>query len=362
MRRIETASTPSSSAIRRAVATPYETHGPAVLAEGLVKRFGGTEALAGIDLEIAPGEARGLLGHNGAGKTTAVRILATLLTLDAGRALVAGRDVVREAAAVRDAIAFAGQQATLDERLTGRENLVLLARLQRMDKRAAHARSAELLERLALAEAADRLVSTYSGGMRRRLDLAACLLVARPVVFLDEPTTGLDPVSRAEVWAAVRELADDGAAVLLTTQYLEEADRLCDAISVLSAGRVVAEGTPAELKDRVGGRRVEAVVSRPDDIEPAAVALRDAGLRSVSVDARARRVSAAAPAGAEDLARALDALAREAIEVDEADLHRPTLDDAFFALAGIAGPAEAEADADADAEAQADDELMEARR
>src|SRR3954452_16705979 len=189
--------------------TAYETHGPAVLAEGLVKRFGGTEALAGIDLEMAPGEARGLLGHNGAGKTTAVRILATLLTLDAGRAMVAGRDVVREAAAVRDAIAFAGQQATLDERLTGRENLVLLARLQRMDKRTARARSAELLERLALSEAADRLVSTYSGGMRRRLDLAACLLVARPVVFLDEPTTGLDPVSRAEVWAAVRELADD---------------------------------------------------------------------------------------------------------------------------------------------------------
>src|SRR4051794_4918365 len=153
MRRIETASTPSSSAIRRAVATPYETHGPAVLAEGLVKRFGPTEALAGIDLEIAAAEARGLLGHNGAGKTTAVRILATLLTLDGGRALVAGRDVVREAAAVRDAIAFAGQQATLDERLTGRENLVLLARLQRMDKRAAHARSAELLERLALSAA-----------------------------------------------------------------------------------------------------------------------------------------------------------------------------------------------------------------
>jgi ABC-2 type transport system ATP-binding protein len=331
--------------------TPYEGTAPAVLAEGLVKRFGGSEALAGIDLEIAPGEARGLLGHNGAGKTTAVRILATLLGPDGGRALVGGHDVVREAAAVRERIAFAGQQATLDERLTGRENLVLLARLQRLDTRTARARSAALLERFELADAADRLVSTYSGGMRRRLDLAACLLVPRPVVFLDEPTTGLDPVSRAEVWSAVRGLVDDGAAVLLTTQYLEEADRLCDAICVLSAGRVVAEGTPAELKDRVGGRRVQAVVARPDDLEPAAAALRDAGLPAVSVDARARRVSAAAPAGADDLARSLDALAREAIEVDEAVLHRPTLDDAFFALAGVAGPTAAD-----------DDELMEARR
>jgi ABC-2 type transport system ATP-binding protein len=171
-------------------------------------------------------------------------------------------------------------------------------------------------------------------------------------VFLDEPTTGLDPVSRAEVWRAVRGLADDGAAVLLTTQYLEEADRLCDAISVLSAGRVVAEGTPAELKDRVGGRRVQAVVARPDDLDAAAGVLRDAGLQGVSVDPRTRRISAAALDGADDLARTLDALAGEAIEVDEADLHRPTLDDAFFALAGIDGSTSADED----------DELMEARR
>jgi ABC-2 type transport system ATP-binding protein len=328
--------------------TPYESTSPAILAEGLTRSFGETTALAGIDLEVAPGEARGLLGHNGAGKTTAVRILATLLMPDGGRALVGGHDVVREAAAVREQIAFAGQQATLDERLTGRENLVLLARLQRLPTRAARDRSDALLERFDLTGAADRLAGTYSGGMRRRLDLAACLLVPRPIVFLDEPTTGLDPVSRAGVYDAVRELADEGAAILLTTQYLEEADRLSDTITVLADGRVVAEGTPAQLKDRVGGRRVQAVVARPEDLGDAKAALRDAGLRNVSADARAGRVTAAAPDGADDLARALDALARDGIDVDEADLHRPTLDDAFFALAGVTtGPP-----------AQEDDDLL----
>src|SRR6185436_17789085 len=183
------------------------------------------------------------------------------------------------------------------------------------------------LERFELARAADRLVSTYSGGMRRRLDLAACLLVPRPVVFLDEPTTGLDPVSRAGVWEAVRGLVDEGAAVLLTTQYLEEADRLSDSISVLTDGRVVAEGTPAELKDRVGGRRVQAVLARVEDLPRAATALAAAGLPVEGTDERMRRVTATAAGGAADLARALAALAREGIEVDEADLHRPTLDD-----------------------------------
>jgi ABC-2 type transport system ATP-binding protein len=333
------------------IRTPYETTTPAVLAEGLTKRFGETQALAGVDLEVAAGEARGLLGHNGAGKTTAVRILVTLLAPTAGRALVRGRDVVRDPGAAREQIAFAGQQATLDERLTGRENLVLLGRLQRLSARAARARSTDLLERFDLTGAADRLVQTYSGGLRRRLDLAACLLVPRPVVFLDEPTTGLDPVSRAGVWEEVRRLVDDGAAMLLTTQYLEEADRLSDSISVLSAGRVVAEGTPAELKDRVGGRRVRAVVARDGAFEAAAAALRDAGLDGVRIDQRARTVSASAPAGADDLTRALVALAREDVEVDEVDLQRPTLDDAFFALAGLTAPAEAGADV-----------LMEAKR
>src|SRR3954447_22888117 len=193
------------ASVRRTMTrTPYEAPRAAILAEGVAKRFGATEALAGIDLEVAPGEPRGLLGHNGAGKTTAVRILATLLMPDGGRAFVRGHDVVRDAAAVREQVAFAGQQATLDERLTGRENLVLLARLQRLPTRAARERSADMLERFDLTAAADRLVGTYSGGMRRRLALAACLLVPRPVVFLDEPTTGLDPVSRAGVWDAVR--------------------------------------------------------------------------------------------------------------------------------------------------------------
>jgi ABC-2 type transport system ATP-binding protein len=336
------------------IRTPYEPHSPAVLAEGLTKRFGATEALAGIDLEIAPGEARGLLGHNGAGKTTAVRILVTLLTPDGGRALVGGHDVVRDPGAVRRQVAFAGQQATLDERLTGRENLVLLGRLQRLGRSAARARTSDLLERFELTRAADRVVQTYSGGMRRRLDLAACLLVPRPVVFLDEPTTGLDPVSRAAVWDEVRGLVDEGAAVLLTTQYLEEADRLSDSISVLSAGRVVAEGTPAELKDRVGGRRVRAVVAGDTALDLAAGALRDAGFDGVSVDRRARTVGASAPAGADDLSRALDVLGGEGVDVDEADLHRPTLDDAFFALAGLTPPDGARAETD-------DDALLEAR-
>src|SRR4051794_868523 len=238
-----------------------------VRTEGLGRRFGDTEALSGLDLEVAPGTVLGLLGHNGAGKTTAVRILTTLLVPTEGQAFVAGRDVVSDPNGAREQLAVAGQDASLDERLTGRENLVLVGRLQRLGKRAAQRRTDEMLERFGIAHAADRQVGTYSGGMRRRLDLAACLMVVRPVVFLDEPTTGLDPASRAEMWAAIAQLVDGGTALLLTTQYLEEADPLADEIVVLNGGRTVAAGTPAELKARVGARRVHVTV---DDLEGAA--------------------------------------------------------------------------------------------
>jgi ABC-2 type transport system ATP-binding protein len=306
----------------------YTVRTPAVLAEGLGKTFGATRALADFDLAVEPGTVLGLLGHNGAGKTTAVRILTTLLEPTEGRAFVAGHDVVRDARRARGALALAAQDASLDERLTGRENLRLLARLQGLAKPRAIARTAELLERFGLAHAADRLLVTYSGGMRRRLDLAACLVVPRPVVFLDEPTTGLDPASRLEVWGAIEGLVTDGAALILTTQYLEEADRLADEIVVLAGGRSVAAGTPAELKARVGDRRVHLALPDGDALAGAAQLFRDAEL-----DARARRLTIPAPDGPRDLRAALDALEDAGITVEEASLSRPTLDDAFFALA-----------------------------
>jgi ABC-2 type transport system ATP-binding protein len=231
----------------------YEKRYPvAVEAEGLRKRFGGTEALCGLTLTIPQGSIYGLLGPNGAGKTTAVRILATLLRPDGGRAAVLGHDVVREASAVRRRIALAGQAATVDEDLTGRENLVFLGLLAGLSRGGARARAADLLEAFDLAGAGGRQVKTYSGGMRRRLDLAASFLVPAELYFLDEPTTGLDPAARAQVWQVVRAAADSGATVLLTTQYLEEADRLADRIAVIDHGTVVAEGAPAALKADTG--------------------------------------------------------------------------------------------------------------
>jgi ABC-2 type transport system ATP-binding protein len=324
------------------------SHPPAVATEGLTRRFGTVTALDGIDLEIDFGSIVGLLGHNGAGKTTTVNILTTLLRPTAGRAEVCGHDVVREPARVREQLALAGQQATLDELLTGRENLVLLGALLGLSRRAAKRRAGELLERFGLTDAADRVVGGYSGGMRRRLDLAACLIVPRRVVLLDEPTTGLDPASRLEVWAAIRELVDDGTALLLTTQYLEEADRLADRVVVLAGGRVVAQGTTGEMKDSVGGRRVEAVVGAEGDLLAAAEALARAELEP-AVEHRTRTVSAAAPRGAHDLSRALAALDAAGITVVEAGLRRPTLDDAFLALAGGERAAEPEPAAVAEA-------------
>jgi ABC-2 type transport system ATP-binding protein len=307
---------------------------PPILTEGLGRRFGATEALADLDLAVEAGTVLGLLGHNGAGKTTAVRILTTLLAPSAGRALVCGHDVVREASAVRERISLAGQQASLDERLTGRENLILLGRLQKLAKADAIARTRELLDRFGIAHAADRQVGTYSGGMRRRLDLAACLVVPRPVVFLDEPTTGLDPSGRAEMWGAIEGIVADGVALLLTTQYLEEADRLADRIVVLTGGRTVAAGTPAELKARVGDRRVHVSLPDADALQEAAGVFERS---DPELDVRARRLSIPAPRGERDLRAALDALEEAGIPVEEIALTQPTLDDAFFVLAGEHG-------------------------
>jgi ABC-2 type transport system ATP-binding protein len=303
----------------------------AVLAEGLGKRYGDLWALRDVDLAVPPGSVLGLLGHNGAGKTTAVRILTTLLRPTEGRAVVAGHDVVADGASVRAKIGLAGQQATVDGLMSARANLEMVGRLYHLPRAAARARADELLERFGLADDAERLVRTYSGGMRRRLDLAASLVATPPVLFLDEPTTGLDPRSRIELWALLRELVRDGATMLLTTQYLEEADRLADDIVVLEGGRVVAHGSPADLKSRIGGERLEVTVGSAEELVAAAAALSPFASDQVAVDAEAARVIAPVPAGVPlaEVVRALDAAG-----VATTDLHRreATLDDVFLAL------------------------------
>lgn len=314
-----------------------------IVAEGLAKRYGATPALRGLDLTVDEGMVLGLLGPNGAGKTTAVRIFATLLKPDAGRAQVAGFDVVRQAEALRAHIGLTGQYAALDDYLTGFENLEMVGRLYHLPKAQARRRAAELLERFDLVEASGRLVKTYSGGMRRRLDLAASLVAEPPVLFLDEPTTGLDLRSRLVVWQMVRALVTAGTTVLLTTQYLEEADQLADRIAVIDGGCVIASGTPDDLKARVGGARLEVTVANETDLESTARLLRPYGDGGAHVDRERRRVVVPVADGAGVLVAVVRELDAAGIRVDDLGLHRPTLDDVFLALTGhVAQSAETE--------------------
>ncbi|MFK4037443.1 ATP-binding cassette domain-containing protein [Nonomuraea wenchangensis] len=311
----------------------------AVLARGLRKTYGSKTALDGLDLDVGEGTVCGLLGPNGAGKTTAVRILTTLLRPSAGRAEVAGHDVVRRPREVRRNIGLVGQHTAVDELLTGRQNLELFGRLHHLGAAAARARAGELLERFGLRH--DGPAKDYSGGMRRRLDLAASLILAPPVLFLDEPTTGLDPRSRTEIWRAVRELVAGGTTVLLTTQYLEEADRLADRVAVVDAGRVVAEGTPDELKSRLGGDRLDVVIRDPERLaEAAGIAARAAG-GQVEADPDARRVSAPVSDRVKALTEVPAALAAAGIEAEDITVRRPTLDEVFLTLTATGTPAHA---------------------
>jgi len=304
----------------------------AIWAEGLVKRFGATTALAGVDLAVGTGTVLGLLGPNGAGKTTAVRILTTLLKPDGGSARVDGLDVVKDAGALRERIGLAGQYAAVDESLTGHENLELFGRLYGMSKRDGRARANELLERFELDEAGHRLVNTYSGGMRRRLDLAGALVARPPVLFLDEPTTGLDPRSRLGLWQTIEERVAQGSTVLLTTQYLDEADRLADQIAVIDHGKVIAEGTASELKDRVGGDRLEVRLEDETQAEAASRAL--ASVVDGVPELRDGVLLAAVSRRDGTVANALRRLDEAGIEVGDLALRRPTLDDVFLGLTG----------------------------
>jgi ABC-2 type transport system ATP-binding protein len=310
---------------------------PIILTEHLVKRFGAVEALKGVDLEVAAGTVFGLLGPNGAGKTTAVRILSTLLLPDAGRASVQGLDVVKDAEELRFRIGLAGQSAAVDENLTGLENLQLVGRLYGLPREEARRRSREILERFGLADAADRTAKTYSGGMRRRLDLAASLVGRPQVLFLDEPTTGLDPRSRIDVWAFVRELQAEGTTLLLTTQYLEEADQLADRIAVIDVGRVIAEGTSDELKAKIGGEVLELQLERLEDVPIAVEALAGVGTGELrpDVDTGLLRVPVGDDGAAITL-RSTRRLDEREIPLAGFSLHRPTLDDVFLALTGHA--------------------------
>ena len=307
---------------------------PIIQAEGLTKSFGDVQALTGVDLTVEEGTVFGLLGPNGAGKTTTVRVLTTLLTPDTGSATVAGYDVVTQRTALRSAIGLAGQYAAVDEILTGRENLVMVGQLYRLSTSEANSRADEILERFDLADAGDRPVKTYSGGMRRRLDLAASLVGRPQVLFLDEPTTGLDPRSRLGLWDFIEDLVSGGTTLLLTTQYLEEADRLAGRIAVIDRGTVIAEGTSAELKGMIGGDVLELELANPEDMQRAAVALQGLCCGEPTLEELTTTVRVPVETAVGTITDAVRRMDSAGIELVDIAVHRPTLDDVFLSLTG----------------------------
>lgn len=299
--------------------------------KNLKKQFGDLVVLDGINLQVEKGTMLALLGPNGAGKTTTIRILSTLLQPDSGEVLVNGIDVVRDAGKVRSSIGLTGQYAAVDEYLTGRENLEMMGRLYHLSKADSKRRAQELLEQFDLVEASKRITKTYSGGMRRRLDLAASLVATPPIIFLDEPTTGLDPRSRLAMWAVIEQLMADGATILLTTQYLEEADKLADRIAVIDHGKVIAEGTSDELKSKVGKDRLELIIKSESNFD---MAVQTIGVESAKVNAEDRMISVATDGSVSELKKVLDKLEKAGIGIESLSLHKPTLDDVFLHLTG----------------------------
>lgn len=315
-----------------------------IRARGLVKRYKGVEALRGLDLTVPEGTVLGLLGPNGAGKTTAVRCLATLLKIDGGSAEIAGVDVASNPEEVRRRIGLSGQYAAVDEHLTGYENLEMVGRLYGMKKAKAQARSRELLDRFDLTDAGDRPSKTYSGGMRRRLDLAGALVAEPPVLILDEPTTGLDPRSRQQMWDVIRELVSDGATLLLTTQYLEEADRLADDIIVIDHGLAIAQGTADELKAQTGGERIELIIKNAADHQVATAILAQVAIGEIAPGDNGRSFNVAVEGGTAALARVVQQINEQQIDVLDLGLRRPTLDDVFLSLTGHAAESDQSTD------------------